>query len=99
MCGTRQQLAGPVAGDATCTNCSGYLHTCSNCAYFDTSRPNECRKPVLKRVTNKTKRNSCGLFAPNTVQEFGSDRPVAASPDGGSVSSPRAAFDALFKKK
>ena len=99
VCGTRQQLSGPVAGDAACASCGSDLHTCSNCAYFDTSRPNECRKPVLQRVTNKAKRNTCELFTPSTVQEFSSDRPVVASPDGSSVSSPRAAFDALFKKK
>jgi hypothetical protein len=65
--------------------------------HFDTSKPNECRKPVLQRVTNKSRRNSCELFTPNTVQEFASDRP---SPDNAAASnSPRAAFDALFKKK
>ena len=99
MCGTRQQLSGTVALDATCTNCGNDLHTCSNCINFDTSRPNECRKPVLQRVTNKSRRNTCELFTPNTVQEFGSDRPAAVTPDGTAVSSPRAAFDALFKKK
>ena len=99
MCGTRQQISGPVPGDATCANCGNDLHTCSNCAYFDTSRPNECRKPVLQRVTNKTKRNTCELFAPSTVQEFASDRPAVSAPDGSVADSPRAAFDALFKKK
>ncbi len=99
VCGTRQQVSGPVALDAVCASCGGDLHTCSNCAYFDTSRPNECRKPILQRVTNKTKRNACELFAPSTVQEFASDRPAAAAPDGSMVDSPRAAFDALFKKK
>jgi hypothetical protein len=43
-------------------------------------------------VTSKTKRNTCELFAPNTVQEFGADK-AAVSND------PRAAFDALFSKK
>ncbi len=54
---------------------------------------------MLQRVTNKTKRNACELFTPSTVQEFSSDRPAVAAPDGSIVSGPRAAFDALFKKK
>jgi hypothetical protein len=99
MCGTRQQLTGPVPGDATCSSCGNDLHTCSNCAQFDTSRPNECRKPVLQRITNKSRRNACELFTPTTVQEFASDRPAVATTDGSVVSSPRAAFDALFNNK
>jgi hypothetical protein len=88
MCGTKQQLTG---------NCGNDLHTCSNCVHFDTSKPNECRKPVVQRVTNKSRRNACDLFTPNTVQEFASDRPPAGG--GAPSSSPRDAFDALFKKK
>jgi predicted RNA-binding Zn-ribbon protein involved in translation (DUF1610 family) len=99
MCGTRQQLAGPLAFDAICSSCGNDLHTCSNCVHFDTSKPNECRKPVLQRITNKTRRNACELFTPNTVQEFASDRPATNTANGTVVSSPRAAFDALFKKK
>jgi hypothetical protein len=98
MCGTRQQLTGPLSFDATCTSCSNDLHTCSNCVHFDTSKPNECRKPVVQRVTNKSKRNTCELFTPNTVQEFASDRSSAVT-GGTPASNPRAAFDALFKKK
>ena len=99
MCGTRQQLSGTIGLEATCTSCGNDLHTCSNCIHFDTSRPNECRKPVVLRITNKTRRNSCELLTPNTIQEFASDRPAVATPDGSLASSPRAAFDALFKKK
>lgn len=92
ICGEKQLLAEGVATDRTCSRCGADLHTCSNCVHFDGSRPNECRKPILQRVASKTTRNTCELFAPNTIQEFGSDR-VAASSD------PRAAFDALFRKK
>jgi hypothetical protein len=91
VCGEKQQSIGATAFEATCSHCGNDLHTCSNCVNFDTSRPNECRKPVLVRIANKSKRNTCELFAPNTIQEFASDR-VAASSD------PRAAFDALFRK-
>jgi hypothetical protein len=92
VCGEKQVLGEGVAFDRACSRCTADLHTCSNCAHFDGSRPNECRKPILQRVTSKATRNTCELFAANTIQEFGSDR-VAASPN------PRAAFDALFRKK
>jgi hypothetical protein len=90
MCGEKQQVAGTVKLDETCFRCRADLHTCSNCVHFDTARPNECRKPVLVRVQNKSKRNTCELYSPNTIQEFTSDRAAASS-------DPRAAFDALFK--
>jgi hypothetical protein len=98
MCGARQQLAEALGFEATCTSCGNDLHTCTNCVHFDTSKPNECRKPVPVRITSKTRRNACELFTPNTVQEFASDRP-AVEDGGAATSSPRAAFDALFKKK
>jgi len=93
VCGEKVQVTGAVALDATCFKCSNDLHTCSNCVHFDTSRPNECRRPVLVRITSKSKRNECELYAPNTIQEFTTDRAAVASSD------PRAAFDALFKKR
>ena len=92
VCGSKQQLAGPLPQDATCFDCNNDLHTCSNCVHFDGSRPNECRKPVLQRIVAKGKRNACELFAPNTIQEFASDQAAPSS-------DPRAAFDALFKKR
>jgi hypothetical protein len=92
VCGEKQQVAGAVKLDETCFRCRADLHTCSNCVHFDTARPNECRKPVLVRVQNKSKRNECELYSPNTIQEFSQDRAAASS-------DPRAAFDALFKKK
>ena len=92
VCGSRQQVAGQVPHDATCSQCGSDLHTCSNCVHFDTSRPNECRRPVLVRIATKGKRNECDMYTPASTQEFASDR-VATHSD------PRAAFDALFKKK
>lgn len=94
VCGARQEVIATVSFDATCASCGGDLHSCSNCSHFDTSRPNECRKPVTVRVPNKTRRNTCELFAPAAVQEFASDRSTVSSSND-----PRAAFDALFKKK
>jgi len=91
-CGARQRVDVALPADAVCEGCGSDLHTCSNCIHFDTSRPNECRKPVPERIANKIKRNDCELFTPGLVQEFAREQPAASS-------SPRAAFDALFRKK
>jgi hypothetical protein len=95
VCGVKQQLVGVLSLEATCSACGADLHTCSNCLHFDGSRPNECRKPVLQGIANKTKRNACQLFAPKTVQEFAPESEAAAAPGGLDA---RSAFDALFKK-
>ncbi len=79
-----------VASDAVCADCGSDLHTCTNCAYFDSSAPNECRQPVEERIASKSKRNECGLYQARTVQEFASDS------EGGSPSDARSAFDDLF---
>lgn len=77
-----------MAYDATCSGCGSDLHTCTNCSQFDSSAPNECRKPIPAPVMKKAKRNDCDLFEPKVTQEFDTDKP---SPDDA-----RAAFDSLF---
>ena len=93
-CGTRQELAlaDGIAAEATCAKCGAALHSCSNCAHFDTSARWECRQwqALAERVAKKTAANACAGFTPKTVQEFGKERPSDPS-------DPRAAFDALFK--
>lgn len=91
-CGARLRVDVALPLDAVCEGCSSDLHTCSNCIYFDTSRPKECRKEVVERVVNKIKRNVCELFTPSLVQEFAKEQPTVTS-------KPRDAFDALFAKK
>lgn len=91
-CGARLRVDVAVPLDAVCEGCASDLHTCSNCIFFDTSRANECRKPVIERVANKIKRNTCELFTPGLVQEFAAEQPAPTN-------RPRDAFDALFKKK
>ena len=77
-----------VALDATCPQCGEDLHTCTNCVYFDTSAPKECRQPIPESIAGKAKRNDCQLFSPKTTQEFDADKP--------SPGDARAAFDSLF---
>ncbi|HXO20687.1 MAG TPA: hypothetical protein VOA87_12290 [Thermoanaerobaculia bacterium] len=91
-CGEKQTLSGEVTVEAVCGRCGAALHSCANCAHFDTSRRFECRQEIPERIAKKRAANSCGLFTPKAVQEFGKDRDKPADPHD-----PRAAFDALFK--
>lgn len=86
-CGARAD-ARELDFGAACDSCGEDLHSCSNCRFFDTSAPNECRTEVEERVAAKTEKNDCALFEPKLVQGFASD--------GGSDDDPRAAFDSLF---
>lgn len=92
VCGRKLEVVGRVGFDDTCPGCGGDVHTCSNCAYFDGQAPNECRREVPVRIASKARRNTCELFAPAAAQEFAAEPERAAS-------DPRAAFDALFRKK
>lgn len=89
VCGAKQEAPGAGAAAATCVQCGTDLHTCTHCAHFDTSQPNECREPVPVRIKAKSKRNECELFAPKAAQEFEAGHE--------SASDAKAAFDALFK--
>ena len=88
-CGARV-LDVEVALNAICRECGSDLHTCTNCRWFDSSAPKECRQPIEERIASKAKRNECELFAAKTVQEFASDSSGPAPSDA------KAAFDDLF---
>ncbi len=90
-CGTKIKQLGVIAADARCPTCGEPLHTCTNCAFFDTTARFECRKPVKARIEGKSKANQCPYFRPKAVRDLSSRGP--SSPDDA-----RAAFDALFKK-
>jgi hypothetical protein len=75
----------------SCPRCSKPLHSCVNCASFDTSARFECKKPIPARLESKVKANECRHFQPKTVRDLRSSTP--ATPGDA-----RSAFDALFKK-
>ena len=79
--------------DDVCKSCGSDLHTCSNCRYFDSSAPKECRQPVEVRIAAKARKNDCGFFEPKVVQEFASD---SSGPTSGDATQAKAAFDDLF---
>lgn len=74
--------------EARCPGCGADLHTCTNCRYFDTSAPRECRLEVPVRIARKSTRNECVAFDVKQTVESGDGRRED--------SDARAAFDALF---
>lgn len=73
-----------------CPHCGFELHSCKQCAYFDTSSRFECMQPISERIPRKDARNECTFYAPRlTVErETSTSKPLDA----------RKAFESLFKK-
>lgn len=93
-CGNELTVAAAWSAEGTCGRCGAHMHSCAQCAYFDTSAAFECQKQVPARVSPKDMRNTCALFEPRTTVE----RETTSSTGGGSgTSSARKAFDDLFK--
>jgi hypothetical protein len=87
-CGNLLSL--PVEADSRCARCGVDIHSCLNCASFDTSARWECTQQALTaRVTPKDARNLCAFFAPRTTVERQTGTPGPTSA--------RQAFDDLFK--
>ena len=79
-----------------CPRCAFELHSCKQCAYFDTSAKFECTQPIPHRIAKKDSRNHCTFYAPRATVER------QTSPGGASRSrsdDPRKAFEDLFKKQ
>ena len=91
VCGERIRTLQTIEAEARCTSCGKPLHTCTNCAHFDSGARLECRKPIPARIESKTKANQCPHYQPKTVRDLSAKGP--ATPDDA-----RSAFDALFKK-
>jgi hypothetical protein len=87
-------LAAGFDSNGRCLHCGFELHSCKQCAYFDTSARFECTKPILARIPKKDSRNECTFYSPRVTLERQTSRDSSA----GSVSDPRKAFEALFKK-
>jgi predicted RNA-binding Zn-ribbon protein involved in translation (DUF1610 family) len=94
-CGHQTSPMQEIAVDSKCEKCGEDLHICRNCRHFDPSARWECRESPPAPVRSKTSNNSCELFASATVLDATGKR--AGGPSG--PLDPRAAFDALFKKK
>jgi len=90
-CGEVATVAVAAGATARCAGCGNDLHTCTNCAHFDTGARFECRQQLAARVTPKDRANRCDLFEPRLRREFEQEEKRAAPGDA------KSAFDALFK--
>jgi hypothetical protein len=87
-------LALPVEAGGKCSRCGVDLHSCIQCASFDTSARFECTQALTARVAPKDEQNTCTLFAPRTTVERQTSTPAQQSP---ATNSAKKAFDDLFK--
>ena len=93
-CGEKHRAVEELTVATTCARCGADLHSCVQCAYFDSAARWECSrwKDIPARIASKKKRNECPLFTPGKSFDLTGTR-AAETPD-----TSRAAFDALFKK-
>jgi hypothetical protein len=87
-------LALSVDADGKCSRCGVDLHSCVQCASFDTSARFECTQAMTLRVAPKDAKNSCTLFTARTTVERQTSTPAQQSPASNSA---KKAFDDLFK--
>jgi hypothetical protein len=48
--------------DAVCDNCSSWLHSCANCAFYDEYSYTKCREPKAEFVFDRLGKNACKFF-------------------------------------
>jgi hypothetical protein len=76
--------------NGTCFRCGFELHSCKQCAFFDTSSRFECIQPIKERIPRKDAKNACTFYSARTTveRETSTSKPLDA----------RSAFENLFKK-
>jgi hypothetical protein len=92
-CGNELTVAIAWSATGQCSRCQSDLHSCAQCAHFDSSALFECQQPVPARVSPKDARNECAHFEPRTTVE----RETTSAPQASGESSAKKAFDDLFK--
>ena len=88
----RRSLRSAIGPDTTCPACGSALHTCAQCASFDSGSRFECLQPIKVRILPKDARNECPHFAPRVTVERRTHSEAAAGPR-----SAKQAFEDLFK--
>jgi predicted RNA-binding Zn-ribbon protein involved in translation (DUF1610 family) len=73
-----------------CPKCGFELHSCKQCAFFDTAARFECTQPITTRIPKKDVRNQCSFYSLRTTveRETSTSKPLDA----------RQAFENLFRK-
>ena len=87
----RRLLRSGIGPATTCPACGAALHTCAQCASFDSGSRFECLQPIAVRIFPKDARNECAHFAPRVTVERRTGSQAAAGPR-----SARQAFEDLF---
>ena len=57
-------LSLPLLRHDACPACRAELHVCRMCKDYDESLAKHCREPTAEEVSDKTRANFCGHFAP-----------------------------------
>lgn len=57
----------PVPVDATCPECSSWIHSCANCASYDEYSMKKCREPKAPFVFDRLGKNDCPHFKLKTA--------------------------------
>jgi hypothetical protein len=92
LCGARVANA-RISFAAQCHKCKAELHSCKQCAHFDSGVHFECTQPIVDRVPKKNAGNRCTFFEMKKSIE----RETSSSGTGKPIDA-RQAFDNLFKK-
>jgi hypothetical protein len=92
-CGNKRKDFEDLRTDSTCEKCGANLHSCRQCANFDTSARFECTKPIPVRIADKNAKNACRFYVPVKSFDLDGTRALDSPEDA------RAAFDRLFSKK
>lgn len=53
---------GPMPPDAVCEQCSSWLHSCANCAFYDEYSYTKCREAKAEFVFDRLGKNLCTFF-------------------------------------
>lgn len=57
-----QGVDGPMPPDAVCEQCSSWLHSCANCAFYDEYSYTKCREAKAEFVFDRLGKNTCSFF-------------------------------------
>jgi hypothetical protein len=83
----------PITADSLtqCPQCRAPLHTCRQCAHFDTARRFECTQEIEVRVADKRSANDCVRFSLMVTVERDTSGGTPRPDDT------RRSFDGLFR--
>ena len=86
-----------------CPKCSFELHSCKQCAYFDTASRFDCMQPIPEPIPKKDVKNKCTFytFRMTVEKDTAPSAPAPSSIPAVQTARPnnaRKAFDDLFKK-